>query len=251
MTEWKVLPTPASFTLTLEEKKAFCRCLQGVRVPTGFSSNIKNLISMSDLKMSDCNTHECQMMLSLFLAIAIRGVNQPYVKMVITRMCRFFNGISKKVIDIDDLEQLRKQMRETMCQLEMCFPLSFFNMMEHYMIHIADRIFVLGLVYLHYKYPYEHYMSIMKGYVHNHAHLEGSMIEDYTTEEDLECYNDYMKYEKPIGVPVSSYEGRLTGKGTTGKKIFNDQSYKRVREAYFSILHQLEIVAPYLEQHLQ
>ena len=242
---------PASFTLTLEEKKAFCRCLRGVRVPSGFSSNIKNLVSMSDLKMTGYNTHDCHTMLSLFLAIAIRVVNQPYVKMVVTRMCHFFNGISKKVIDTDDLEMLRKQMRETMCQLEMCFPLSFFDTMEHYMIHIADQIFVLGPVYLHHMYPYERYMSIMKGYVRNRAHPEGSMIEGYTTEEVLECYNDYMKDGKPIGVPVSRHEGRISGKGTKGRKTFNDESYERVREAHFSILHQLQIAAPYIQQHLQ
>jgi hypothetical protein len=61
-------------------------------------------------------------------------------------------------------------------------------------------------------------MPIMKGYVHNRAHPKGSMIEGYTTEEVLECYNDYMKDGKPIGVPVSQYEGRLTGNRTTGKK---------------------------------
>jgi hypothetical protein len=96
-----------------------------VRVLIGFSSNIKNLISMSELKMTGYNTHDCHTMLSLFLAITIRIVNQPYVKMVITRMHHFFNGIFKKVIDTDDLEHLCKQMRETMFQLEMCFPLSF------------------------------------------------------------------------------------------------------------------------------
>jgi hypothetical protein len=74
-----------------------------VRVPTGFKSNIKNLISMFELKMTGYNTHDCHMMLSLFLVIAIRVVNQPYVKMVITWMCHFFNGVSKKVIDTDDL----------------------------------------------------------------------------------------------------------------------------------------------------
>jgi hypothetical protein len=64
-------------------------------------------------------------------------------------------------------------------------PLSFFDMMEHYMIHIADQIFVLGPVHLHDMYPYEYYMNIMKGYVCNHAHPKGSMIEGYTTEEVL------------------------------------------------------------------
>jgi hypothetical protein len=73
-------------------------------------------------------------MLLLFLAIAI---NHPYLKMVITRICHFFNAISKKVIDVSELDELRKEIRVTMCQLEMLFPPSFFDMMEHYMIHLA------------------------------------------------------------------------------------------------------------------
>jgi hypothetical protein len=60
---------------------------------------------MLELKMSGYNTHDFQTMLSLFLAIAIRAVNHPYLKMVITRMCHFFNAISKKVIDISELDK--------------------------------------------------------------------------------------------------------------------------------------------------
>ncbi len=46
-------------------------------------------------------------------------------------------------------------------------------------------------------------MVVMKGYVRNRAHPEGSMIEGYTTEEVIECYADYIKDGKPIGVLVS------------------------------------------------
>jgi hypothetical protein len=193
---------PASYTLTTEAKREICKCLHGIRVPTGFSGNIKNLVSMSKQKMSGYNTHDCHTMLSLFLAIAIRVVNNPYLNMLITRMCHFFNAISKKVINVSDLDELHKEIRVTMCQLKMCFPPSFFNTMEHYMIHLADQIFVLGPSYMHYMYPYEHHMVVMKGYVRNRAHPEGSMIEGYTTEEVVECYADYIKDVKPIGVPV-------------------------------------------------
>jgi hypothetical protein len=31
----------ASYTPTTEEKRAICKCLHGIRVPTGFSTNIK------------------------------------------------------------------------------------------------------------------------------------------------------------------------------------------------------------------
>jgi hypothetical protein len=134
----KVYLPLARYTLINEEKRAICKCLRGIRVPIGFSINIKNLVSMSELKVSDYNTHNCHTMLSLFLAITIRVVNHPYLKMVITRICHFFNAISNKVIDVVKLDEIHKEMRVTMCQLEMCFPPSFFHTTEHYMIHLAD-----------------------------------------------------------------------------------------------------------------
>jgi hypothetical protein len=172
----KICLPPTSYTFTSEEKRAICKCLHGIRVPIGFSTNIKNMISMSELKLSDYNDHDCHTMLSLFLAIAIRAVNHPYLKMVITRMCHFFNDISKKVIDVVELDEIRKEMQLTMCQLEMCFPPSFFDTMEYYMLHLADQVFVLGPMYMHHMYLYEHHMVVMKGYVCNRAHPEGSMI---------------------------------------------------------------------------
>jgi hypothetical protein len=65
---------------------------------------------MSELKVSDYNTHDCIIMLSLFLAIAIRAVNHPNLQMVITRMCHFFNAISKKVINIAELDEIHKEL---------------------------------------------------------------------------------------------------------------------------------------------
>jgi hypothetical protein len=65
---------------------------------------------MSELKMSGYNIHNCHTILSLFLVIAFRAVNHLYLKMMIIRMCHFFNGISKKVIDVVELDEIRKEM---------------------------------------------------------------------------------------------------------------------------------------------
>jgi hypothetical protein len=46
-------------------------------------------------------------------------------------------------------------------------------------------------------------MVVMKGYVRNRAHPEGSMIEGYTTKEVIECYIDYIKDGKLIDIPDS------------------------------------------------
>jgi hypothetical protein len=118
----------ASYTLTAEEKKTFYQCMRGVRVPTGFSSNISKLVSMNDLSMYSYNFHDCHVMMMVFLAIAIRSIKLVHVKVIITRLCYFFNTISQKVIGRKELDDLRAYMIETMCMLEMCFPPSLFDM---------------------------------------------------------------------------------------------------------------------------
>jgi hypothetical protein len=118
---------PASYTLTVEEKKkALCQCLRGVRVPTGFSSNISKLVSTNDLSMFVYNFHDCHVMMMVFLSIAIQDIKPVHTKVLITRLCYFFNTVSQKVIGRKELDDLRAYMIETMCMLEMCFHPSFF-----------------------------------------------------------------------------------------------------------------------------
>ena len=52
------------------------------------------------------------------------------------------------------------------------------------------------------------------------------MIEGYSTEEVVECCQEYLKVQKGIGKPDSCHKGRLTGKGTSGRKVFIDHDYK-------------------------
>jgi hypothetical protein len=118
------------------------------------------------------------------------------------------------------------------------------------MIHLVDQILTLGPLYLHSIFPYERYLAVLKSYVWNHAHPEGSIMEGYTTEEVVECCADYVKDEKKIGLPMPLHEGRLRGRGRMGQKSFIDRDYNSVSEAYFSVLQQLEIAAPYIEEHL-
>jgi hypothetical protein len=92
---------------------------------------------------------------------------------------------------------------------------------------------------------------VTKSYVRNHAHPEGSIIDGYTTEEVIECYADYIKDGKPIGIPVSRHHGRLSEKGTKWAKSIIDATYERVYEEHFSIMHQLVVMRPYIEKHLQ
>jgi hypothetical protein len=75
-------------------------------------------------------------------------------------------------------------------------------------------------------------------------------MEGYTIEEVVECCTDYIKDEKRIGLMIPLHEGRLRGTGRMGQKRIVDTDYNSVSEAHFSVLQQLEIAAPYIEEHL-
>jgi hypothetical protein len=61
-------------------------------------------------------------MLTTFLPIAIRAINPVWIKVAITRFCYFFNRISQKMIDCDELASLKEFAVEIVSQFEMCFP---------------------------------------------------------------------------------------------------------------------------------
>jgi hypothetical protein len=63
----------AAYNLTHPERTIFCKLMRGIKVPTGFSSNIKSLISMKDLIVTGYNSHDCHVMLTVFLLIFDQG----------------------------------------------------------------------------------------------------------------------------------------------------------------------------------
>jgi hypothetical protein len=60
-----------------------CNFLPGDKVPTGFSANVKRIVSMKDLSIKG-RAHDCHVMLTVLLPIAIKAIKAGYVKIVIT-----------------------------------------------------------------------------------------------------------------------------------------------------------------------
>ena len=54
---------PASYTLTREEKKSFCKALHNIKVLDGYSSNLKNLVSLKDCKLQGLKSHDCHVLM--------------------------------------------------------------------------------------------------------------------------------------------------------------------------------------------
>jgi hypothetical protein len=89
----KKLPT-ACYTMSKEEKIRLCGCLRDVKVPTGYSSNIRSLVNMKDKKLVGMKSHDCHVMMMQMLQVIIRGILPDKVRDPIIKLCSFFNTIS-------------------------------------------------------------------------------------------------------------------------------------------------------------
>jgi len=130
---------PVCHTLTKSKKISFFKCLRGVKVPQGYSSNIKSLVSMDDLKLMGLKSHDCNVLMQDLLPVTIRGILPKTVRQVITCLCLFFNAICRKVIDPTRLNELENEAIIILCQLETYFP-PFFDIMVHLIVHLVREI---------------------------------------------------------------------------------------------------------------
>jgi len=165
-----VLPVAAN-TLSKMERKEFCEFLHGLKVPSGYSSNFKRLVSVKDMKMNFhlMKSHDCHVLMTTLLLVALRGIKTVLVREAVMSLCFFFNAIEQKVIDVDALSRLQKRHFETLCLLEATFPPTFFDLMVHLTAHLAKEIFYLGPSYLHQMFPYERFYGFLKSLVHNRS----------------------------------------------------------------------------------
>jgi len=59
----KIYLPPTCHTLSRKEKIIFCQCLRRVKVPQGYSSNIKSLMQLKELKPVRLKSHDCHMLM--------------------------------------------------------------------------------------------------------------------------------------------------------------------------------------------
>src|SRR3990170_3122510 len=101
---------PASYALTKEEKEIFFECLLSMKVPSGFSSNIKRIINMVEKKFQNLKSHDCHMIMTQLLPVALRGLLPENVRLAIVKLCAFLNAISQKAIDPEILPRLKNDL---------------------------------------------------------------------------------------------------------------------------------------------
>ena len=100
----------ANYALTKEEKEIFFECLLSMKVPFGFLSNIKGLINMAEKKFQNLKSHDCHVIMTQLLPVALRGLLSENVRLANVKLCAFLNAISQKVIDPKIIPRLQNDL---------------------------------------------------------------------------------------------------------------------------------------------
>jgi hypothetical protein len=251
--------------MNAQEKSIFCSVLKSAKLPDGSASNISKCVHVSDKKIFGYKSHDAHFMLHYLLQVAIKSTMPHTVSEPLIRLGSFFRSLCKKVIQVQDLDYLNGEITEILCQLEMIFPPSFFDIMVHLPIHLVHEVRLGGPVQFRWMYPIERYLCKLKSYVRNRAHPEGSIAEGYLAEEALTFCSRYLhknvetrlnrssrNYDNSDSCEVVSNDyfssiGRPLGGKQNGKLFSIDSRSKAIAHRY--IMFNIDDIQAYIRYH--
>nr|XP_016507798.1 PREDICTED: uncharacterized protein LOC107825444 isoform X2 [Nicotiana tabacum] len=161
---------------------------------------------------------------------------------------------------MDELEQIDSQIPITECKLEKVFPPTFFDVMEHLPIHLANEAKIARPSQYRWMYPMERYIYFMKPFIRNRACAEGSIAEGYLATECMTLCSSYLytmeikfnRLERNYDGGVIESDGGLIifcqpGRALRGGKPHKLGS-KELEQAHFYILKNCDEIQPFLEE---
>lgn len=153
----KLLLRPACFTMSKEDKEVFLKVLKAVKVPNGYASNISHRVNMKECSIRGLKSHDSHILMQQLLPLAARQALPKNVVETLIELSSCFRQICSKFNTPSDLEKIQKRIVLTLCHLENIFPLSFFDVMEHLPVHLAEEAFIAGPMQFRWMYLIERY----------------------------------------------------------------------------------------------
>ncbi|GAB2284035.1 hypothetical protein Dimus_039638 [Dionaea muscipula] len=145
----------AYYCLDRESKKILCMWLKGLRFPDGYVSNLTRYINISGLKLQNMKSHDCHVFMQRLLPIKVKELLPEHVWKPLTELSMFFHDLCSTTLNEEHMAMLERRIPEILCRLEMIFPPSFFDSMEHLPIHLPYEARVGSPVQYRWMYPFE------------------------------------------------------------------------------------------------
>jgi len=151
----RVTKPRTSFVLEKNSQLLVYKWLKSLRFPDGHASNILRLVNTEECRLYGMKSHDCHVFMQTLIPLAFRDLLPKGIWDALTEISYFFRDIRSSKLNVDHIERLEMNIMETICKLEMIFPPSFFNSMEHLSVHLPFEVKVGGPVQYRWMYPFE------------------------------------------------------------------------------------------------
>jgi hypothetical protein len=153
--ESRVAKPRASFMLEKNAQLLVYKWLNSLRFLDGHASNISRLVNMEECKLYGMKSHDCHVFMQTLIPLTFRDLLPKGIWNALTEISNLFRDLCSSKLNVHRIERLETNIVETLCKLEMIFPPSFFDSMEHLPIHLPFEAKVGGLVQYRWMYPFE------------------------------------------------------------------------------------------------
>jgi len=153
--ESRVAKPRASFMLEKNAQLLVYKWLKSLCFPYGHASNISKLVNTEECRLYGMKSHDCHVFMQTLIPLAFRDLLPKGICDALTEISHFFRDIFSSKLNVDHIERLEMNIVETLCKLEMIFPSSFFNSIEHLLIHLLFEAKVGGPVQYRWMYPFK------------------------------------------------------------------------------------------------
>ncbi|XP_028082248.1 uncharacterized protein LOC114283584 [Camellia sinensis] len=174
---------PAVYTLSTKERQGFGAFLKSIKYPDGYAANISNCVNTDSGKISGLKNHDCYVLVHQLLPVGMRGSLNNEIGTTLFELGNFFQQLCSKTLKVTDLQKLKDQIILVLYKLEKTFPPAFFDVMVHLVVHLLREAILGGPVQYRWMYPIERLLGMIKGFVANKVHPEGSIAEAYISKE--------------------------------------------------------------------
>ncbi|GJR07563.1 hypothetical protein Tco_0790215 [Tanacetum coccineum] len=183
----------ASGCVFFHTRESKCQFIKGFKLPDGFGSCFKHKVTDNDTNITDLKSHDFHIMMQRLLPYGLHQYLPDKIAKPIIKLCSLFKQICSATLMEDDMLKAQIKVVDILCDLELIYPPTLFNIMIHLLIHLPLEALEGGPIRPRWMFPFERYMKKLKGYVRNKAKPEGSIAEGYVAEEALTFSSYYFR----------------------------------------------------------
>ncbi|KAL0433488.1 UNVERIFIED_CONTAM: hypothetical protein Slati_2683100 [Sesamum latifolium] len=145
----------AVYILTRDQKKRIFEWITSLKFSDGYASNLSRCVDMANLRLHGMKSHDCHVFMQKLITIAFREMLPESMWGALTEVSLLFQILCSTTLDVNKVQELEDTVPIIMCNLEKKISPSFFDSMEHLIVHLPYEPLVGGPVQYRWMYPFE------------------------------------------------------------------------------------------------